>query len=77
MRQGTVTCSFPVQTGVLLLDAALERGCGIQYKCRKGTCGACTVDVVSGSEHLSARNRAEQKKLGAAAKRLACQAVMK
>jgi 2Fe-2S ferredoxin len=77
VRQGGVSCQVPVKSGVILLDGVLEQGCDIKYKCRKGTCGACTVDVLSGSGHLSARNEAEQKKLGQSAKRLACQAVMK
>ncbi|MGG3451526.1 2Fe-2S iron-sulfur cluster-binding protein [Domibacillus aminovorans] len=77
IRQGSVSCSVPVKSGVILLDGALEQGCGIKYKCRKGTCGVCTVDILSDSDHLSSRNEAEQKKLGQSAKRLACQAVMK
>lgn len=77
IRQDSVFCSVPVRSGVILLDGALEQGCGIKYKCRKGTCGVCTVNILSGSDHLSSRNEAEQKKRGQSAKRLACQAVMK
>lgn len=59
-----------------LLDAALNQGKQINYKCRKGTCGQCTVKVIKG-HGLSAPNELEQKKLGNEISngfRLACQA---
>lgn len=77
VKQGNTVCSVSLQPGTILLDAALKQGCDIQYKCRKGTCGACTVDILSGSGFLSGRNSAELKKLGESEKRLACQAVIK
>jgi ferredoxin, 2Fe-2S len=58
-----------------LLDAALAEGKQINFKCRKGTCGQCTVKVLKGPG-LSAPNEQEQKKLGneiANGYRLACQ----
>lgn len=76
IQQGGLACSVPVKPGSTLLDAALANGCDVKYKCRKGTCGQCAVDVVAGAEFLSARNTAEQKKLGSSAKRLACQSIM-
>lgn len=60
-----------------LLDVALEQGQALQYKCRKGTCGLCTVQVVEGSSCLSSPNEKEQKKLKQTVNdgyRLACQA---
>jgi ferredoxin, 2Fe-2S len=45
-----------------LLDAALAQGKQINYKCRKGTCGQCTVKVLNGPG-LSAPNEQEQEKL--------------
>jgi ferredoxin, 2Fe-2S len=45
-----------------LLNAALNQGKAIQYKCRKGTCGQCTVKVVQGSG-LSKPNEKELSKL--------------
>jgi ferredoxin, 2Fe-2S len=45
-----------------LLDAALNQGKQINYKCRKGTCGQCTVKVIK-APGLSAPNELEQKKL--------------
>jgi ferredoxin, 2Fe-2S len=45
-----------------LLDAALNQGKQINYKCRKGTCGQCTVKIIKGPG-LSAPNELEQKKL--------------
>jgi ferredoxin, 2Fe-2S len=59
-----------------LLDAALSEGKPIQYKCRKGTCGQCTVKVMEGVG-LTNPNNLELKKLGneiANGYRLACQA---
>jgi ferredoxin, 2Fe-2S len=59
-----------------LLDVALNQGKPIQYKCRKGTCGQCTVKVVK-APTLSVPNEQEQKKLKnelTNGYRLACQA---
>jgi len=59
-----------------LLDAALNQGKPLQFKCRKGTCGQCTVKVVQG-KGLSKPNEQEFKKLNkeiANGYRLACQA---
>lgn len=59
-----------------LLDVALNQGKPIQYKCKKGTCGQCTVKVIDGVG-LTEPNSQEQKKLGkeiANGYRLACQA---
>ncbi len=59
-----------------LLDAALNQGKTIQYKCRKGTCGQCTVKVIK-APGLSAPSEQEQKKLKNELTngfRLACQA---
>lgn len=59
-----------------LLDAALNQGQPIQYKCRKGTCGQCKVKVIQGAG-LSPANEQEVKKLGndvGNGYRLACQA---
>ncbi|WML24985.1 2Fe-2S iron-sulfur cluster-binding protein [Neobacillus sp. OS1-33] len=61
-----------------LLDAALNQGKPINYKCRKGTCGQCTVQVLQGPE-LSKPNEQEKIKLGNELNngyRLACQAVI-
>jgi ferredoxin, 2Fe-2S len=59
-----------------LLDVALNQGKPLQYKCRKGTCGQCTVKVINGVG-LSLPNDLEKKKLGdqvVGGLRLACQA---
>jgi ferredoxin len=61
-----------------LLDVALSQGKPIKYKCRKGTCGQCTVQVLQGLG-LSEPNEQEHKKLGNELTndyRLACQAVI-
>jgi ferredoxin, 2Fe-2S len=65
---------FPVKGK--LLDAALNQGKPIQYKCRKGTCGHCTVKVLK-APGLSYPNEQEKKKLKneiTNGYRLACQA---
>ncbi|MHC0037757.1 2Fe-2S iron-sulfur cluster-binding protein [Pseudoneobacillus sp. C159] len=59
-----------------LLDAALNQGQSLKYKCRKGTCGQCTVRIINGTG-LSMPNDLEKKKLAggiAGGLRLACQA---
>lgn len=59
-----------------LLDAALSQGKPVQYKCRKGTCGQCTVKVIE-AVGLDNPKALEHKKLGkeiANGYRLACQA---
>ena len=61
-----------------LLDAALNQGKPIKYKCQKGTCGQCTVQVLQGPR-LSKPNEQEQIKLGNELNngyRLACQTVI-
>ncbi|MBU8914613.1 2Fe-2S iron-sulfur cluster binding domain-containing protein [Bacillus sp. FJAT-29953] len=35
------------------LDAALHQGQSINFNCRKGTCGQCTVKVVDSSTGLT------------------------
>lgn len=42
-----------------LLDVALDQGQALQYKCRKGTCGVCTVKVINGVSSLSLPNEKE------------------
>ncbi|MFB5283026.1 2Fe-2S iron-sulfur cluster-binding protein [Peribacillus sp. Hz7] len=60
-----------------LLDVALNQGKALQYKCRKGTCGLCTVKIIEDGPGLSEPNEKEQKKLKKTLNnglRLACQA---
>ncbi|RJS59919.1 2Fe-2S iron-sulfur cluster-binding protein [Bacillus sp. PK3_68] len=62
-----------------LLEAALKQNQALQFKCRKGTCGVCTVKVIEGASLLSLPNEQEQKKLKQSLTegyRLACQAVI-
>jgi 2Fe-2S ferredoxin len=64
----------------LLLDTALEQNQKLSYKCRKGTCGVCTVQVIDGYSALLAPNLLEQNKLSDTLGqhyRLACQAMIK
>ncbi|MEH6908076.1 2Fe-2S iron-sulfur cluster-binding protein [Neobacillus drentensis] len=75
--QGSDTFEITPAKGKLL-DAALNQGKPIKFKCRKGTCGQCTVQVLQGPG-LSKPNEQEQKKLGNEVNngyRLACQAVI-
>ncbi|MCQ6278781.1 2Fe-2S iron-sulfur cluster binding domain-containing protein [Bacillus sp. EB600] len=60
-----------------LLDAALNQGNELSYKCRKGTCGLCSVKIVENGTGLSKPNEKEKEKLKAEINngfRLACQA---
>ncbi|KAB7705978.1 2Fe-2S iron-sulfur cluster binding domain-containing protein [Bacillus aerolatus] len=62
-----------------LLNEALKQDQAINFKCRKGTCGVCTVKITEGALLLSPPNEKEQKKLQHALTdgcRLACQANM-
>lgn len=75
--QGSKTFEIAPVKGKLL-DAALDQGKPIKYKCQKGTCGQCTVQVLLGTK-LSKPNEQEQNKLGNEVNngyRLACQAVI-
>ncbi|MFK2824589.1 2Fe-2S iron-sulfur cluster-binding protein [Bacillus sp. B190/17] len=60
-----------------LLNTSLKQGKPLEFKCRKGTCGVCTVKIIEGASHLLPPNEKEQKKLQHALTegyRLACQA---
>jgi 2Fe-2S ferredoxin len=66
--------------GKLLLDAALEQGQKLNYKCKKGTCGVCMVKIDEGESLLYPANQKEHKKLKNDLNfsyRLACQALIK
>ncbi|MGO4887340.1 2Fe-2S iron-sulfur cluster-binding protein [Anaerobacillus sp. MEB173] len=63
-----------------LLDTALEQDQQLSFKCKKGTCGKCTVKVVEGSGCLEALTNSEKEKLKGNTDlgyRLACQALVK
>jgi ferredoxin, 2Fe-2S len=65
--------------GQTLLDAAVSQGQSIDYKCKKGTCGKCTVKVIEGSSCLEDPTMQEQKKLDIylhSGYRLACQSII-
>jgi ferredoxin, 2Fe-2S len=67
-----------VKKGQSILDAALEQNVFLDYKCKKGTCGKCKVELVNGSTYLQPENNLEEKKLNHLIQsgfRLACQAV--
>lgn len=75
VQQGSNKFEITPAKGILL-DVALNQGKPIQYKCRKGTCGQCTVKILQGLK-LSNPNEQEHNKLKNELKngyRLACQA---
>lgn len=62
-----------------LLDTALDQNQMLSFKCKKGTCGKCTVKVLKGSMCLKETTKQEEKKLKGQTKfgyRLACQATI-
>ncbi|WP_209124277.1 2Fe-2S iron-sulfur cluster binding domain-containing protein [Alkalihalobacillus sp. BA299] len=69
----------PNQKNRLLLDLALDQNQLLAYKCKKGSCGKCTVKVMSGNSCLKEVTTQEQKKLQDQVNfgyRLACQAIV-
>jgi ferredoxin len=40
--------SFEVESGEIVLDAAMRQGVDIPYSCRSGTCRTCLSKVISG-----------------------------
>ncbi|WP_338472770.1 2Fe-2S iron-sulfur cluster binding domain-containing protein [Niallia sp. XMNu-256] len=67
-----------VKKGQSILDAALEQNVFLDYKCKKGTCGKCRVELLNGSTYLQPANYLEEKKLNDLIHRrfrLACQAI--
>ena len=73
--------TFPIesQRKQTLLNAALNQGFPLDYKCTKGSCGRCTVKVSEGSNLLNSPTVREREKLKESIQegyRLACQAVM-
>lgn len=62
-----------------LLNAALNQGFPIDYKCTKGSCGRCTVRIWEGKNLLNSPTDKEREKLKEsiqAGYRLACQVMM-
>jgi 2Fe-2S ferredoxin len=60
-----------------LLDLALKQGQNLEYKCKKGTCGKCKVQVIAGSLKLYSPNEKEFNSLNDEVRkgfRLTCQA---
>jgi ferredoxin len=59
-----------------LLQAAIEQGQPLAYKCQQGYCGKCSVQLITGSSLLAPPTNQEQEKLGSKLSqgyRLACQ----
>ncbi|WP_221565458.1 2Fe-2S iron-sulfur cluster-binding protein [Alkalihalobacillus sp. TS-13] len=63
-----------------LLDSALQQGNKIDFKCKKGTCGRCKVQLLKGMSILTEPNDQEEEKLDNLIDqgfRLACQSRLK
>jgi len=76
LKQNDTVFAIRPQAGQLLLDAALSQLQPLSYKCRKGSCGKCAVQLLAGSHLLSPPTAAEQTKLEETLQqgyRLACQ----
>lgn len=77
IEQNNIHYKLEVGKDQSILDSALEKGIGLEYKCRKGTCGKCKVKIINGHSYLQPTNQLEQIKLEQQLKngfRLACQA---
>lgn len=80
VKQGSLQFDIKAIPNQTLLETALEQNFDLDYKCRKGTCGKCRVQVLSGEKQLDSINEVEKKKLEFETEhniRLACQAVIK
>ena len=66
--------SVPATKGHDVLGQLLTVGADVQYLCMSGSCGTCTVKIVSGAEHLAPLTEAETYCLKTPGTRLACQA---
>ncbi|MCF6137244.1 2Fe-2S iron-sulfur cluster-binding protein [Pseudalkalibacillus berkeleyi] len=80
VKQKSVVCAVQPMNEMTLLDSALEQSCHLEHKCKKGTCGKCTVRILKGQSVLSNPNDLENEKLGSQlgdGYRLACQALFK
>ncbi|MGP4080999.1 2Fe-2S iron-sulfur cluster-binding protein [Pseudalkalibacillus sp. R45] len=63
-----------------LLDSALQQGNELDFKCKKGTCGRCKVQLLKGKTILTEPNDQEKEKLDNLINqgfRLACQTRLK
>ena len=75
--QNHIHYQLHVESGQSMLEAALEQGVTLDYKCQKGTCGKCKVKIENGHSILAPANELEKKKLHYLVNngyRLACQA---
>ena len=77
IKQNAKVFKLTPTSNELLLDSALKQNIPLDYKCRKGTCGRCIVEIVEGQHLLSPPNDRELKKCEGENFRLACQAKMK
>ncbi|MDF2903110.1 MAG: Ferredoxin [Bacillus sp. (in: firmicutes)] len=76
IEQNQSSYQLEVKKDQTILDAALEQGVPLDYKCQKGTCGRCKVKIVNGSALLQPANHLEKTKLQHLLQqefRLACQ----
>lgn len=77
--QKGVVCGIQPMQHKTLLDSALEQGCHLEHKCKKGTCGKCAVRVLKGQSVLTEPNDQEREKIGSELEngyRLACQTLL-
>jgi 2Fe-2S ferredoxin len=76
ISQNRTTFSVTPVKEKTLLDSALKQGQSLQYKCKKGTCGRCMVQILKGKDQLNSPNDQEISKLNEFLEddyRLACQ----
>ena len=77
IKQNQRYFQIEIQNGQSILEAALMKNVPLDYKCKKGTCGKCKVQLVDGNLNLQPTNELEERKLRHLIQsgfRLACQA---
>jgi ferredoxin len=80
MQNNKVYSVIPSEKKSSLLNIALQQNQMLSYKCKKGSCGKCTVKVLAGASCLDRVTSQERKKLKGYLEqnyRLSCQAIVK
>lgn len=78
-HKGQNFCVSPPKDGSTLLDTALQQGKPVDYKCKKGKCGKCIVQLENPFDQVNNPTNQEKKLLEdklSQGHRLACQTLL-